>query len=72
VFSRLYIDTKHIADQHALPTEIYNKFKFGMDKDGNKTSVLLQLPKYEVNIIEQNTRLRFTSYLTELDSDLIF
>ena len=71
-FSRLYIDTKHIADQHALPTEIYNKFKFGMDKDGNKTSVLLQLPKYEVNIIEQNTRLRFTSYLTELDSDLIF
>jgi len=71
-FSRLYFDTKHIADLHALPTEIYNKFKFWIDKDWNKVDNLLELPKYELNIIEQNTRIRFTSYLKELDSNLIF
>lgn len=71
-FSRLYFDIKHIPDKHALPTEIYNKFKFWIDKDWNRNNSLLELPKYEFNIIEQNTRIRFISYLTELDSDLIF
>lgn len=71
-FSRLYFDIKHIPDKHALPTEIYNKFKFWIDKDWNKCKKLLGLPKYEFNIIEQNTRIRFIAYLTELDSDLIF
>jgi hypothetical protein len=71
-FSRLYFDTKHIADLHALPTEIYNKFKFWIDKDWNKVDNLLELPKYELNIMEQNTRIRFTAYLKELDSNLIF
>ena len=71
-FSRLYFDIKHIADKHALPTEIYNKFKFWIDKNSNKVNALLELPKYEFNIIEQNTRIRFMAYLTEFDSDLIF
>lgn len=71
-FSRLYFDTKHIADLHALPTEIYNKFKFWIDKDWNKIDSFLELPKYELNILEQNTRIRFTAYLKELDSNLIF
>ncbi len=68
-FSRLYFDIKHIPDQHALPTEIYNKFKYWVDKDG----VLIEwLPKYELNVMEQNTRIRFIVYLTELDTNLIF
>ena len=71
-FSRLYFDIKHICDLHALPTEIYNKFKFWIDKNWNKLNELLSLPKYEFNIMDQNTRIRFIAYLTELDSDLIF
>jgi len=67
-FSKLYIDTKHIADKHALPTEIYNKFKNSVDHNWKK---IKWLPKYELNIIEQNTRVRFIAYLTELDSNLI-
>ena len=67
-FSKLYIDTKHIADKHALPHEIYNKFKYSID---NKWKKIRWLPKYELNIIEQNTRIRFIAYLTELDSNLI-
>jgi len=68
-FSRLYFDIKHIPDQHALPTEIYNKFKYSLDSDW---VIIDGLPKYEFNIMEQNTRIRFIAYLTELDSDLIF
>jgi hypothetical protein len=32
-FSRLYTDIKHIPDKHALPIEIYNKFKYSCDND---------------------------------------
>ena len=32
-FSRLYTDIKHIPDKHALPLEIYNKFKYSCDND---------------------------------------
>ena len=28
IFSRLYVDIKHLADKHALPKEIYDKFKY--------------------------------------------
>ena len=59
-FSRLYADTKHICDQHALPKEIYEKFK-------NTWSI----PKYELNVIEQNCRIRFISYLYKLDTYLV-
>ena len=68
-FSRLYFDIKHIPDQHALPTEIYNKFKYSVDKNG---VIIKWLPKYELNVMEQNTRIRFIAYLTELDTNLIF
>jgi len=67
-FSRLYTDIKHIPDKHALPLEIYNKFKYWTDNDW---VVIKWFPKYELNIIEQNTRIRFIAYLTELDSHLI-
>jgi len=67
-FSRLYTDIKHIPDKHALPLEIYNKFKYWVDNDW---VIIKWLPKYELNIIEQNTRIRFIAYLTEIDSHLI-
>jgi len=67
-FSRLYIDIKHIPDQHALPLEIYNKFKYSIDNDW---IIIKWFPKYELNILEQNTRVRFIAYLTEIDSHLI-
>ena len=67
-FSRLYTDIKHIPDQHALPIEIYNKFKYSCDSDW---VIIKWFPKYELNILEQNTRIRFIAYLTEIDSHLI-
>ena len=67
-FSRIYIDIKYIPDQHALPLEIYNKFKYSCDNDG---VIIKWFPKYELNILEQNTRIRFIAYLTEIDSHLI-
>jgi len=67
-FSRLYTDIKHIPDKHALPLEIYNKFKYSCDNDW---VIIKWFPKYELNIIEQNTRIRFIAYLTEIDSHLI-
>jgi len=67
-FSRLYTDIKHIPDKHALPLEIYNKFKYWVDNDW---VIIKWFPKYELNIIEQNTRIRFIAYLTEIDSHLI-
>lgn len=67
-FSRLYTDIKHIPDKHALPLEIYNKFKYSCDNYG---VIIKWFPKYELNILEQNTRIRFIAYLTEIDSNLI-
>jgi hypothetical protein len=31
IFSRLYVDIKHLADKHALPKEIYDKFKYSKE-----------------------------------------
>lgn len=67
-FSCLYTDIKHIPDKHALPIEIYNKFKYSCDNDW---VIIKWFPKYELNILEQNTRIRFIAYLTEIDSHLI-
>lgn len=67
-FSFLYTDIKHIPDKHALPIEIYNKFKYWVDSDW---VIIKGFPKYELNVIEQNTRIRFIAYLTEIDSHLI-
>ena len=43
-----------------FPKEIYDKFKYSKD-----------VPWYMLNVFEQNCRIRFTSYLYELDSFLI-
>ncbi len=67
-FSKLYTDIKHIPDQSALPIEIYNKFKYSCDNDW---VIIKWFPKYELNILEQNTRIRFIAYLNEIDSHLI-
>ena len=67
-FTKLYTDIKHIPDQHALPLEIYNKFKYSCDSDW---VIIKWFPKYKLNVLEQNTRIRFIAYLTEIDSHLI-
>jgi hypothetical protein len=51
-----------------LPIEIYNKFKYSCDNDW---VIIKWFPKYELNVLEQNTRIRFIAYLTEIDSHLI-
>ena len=56
-FEHLHMDTKHIADQHALPKEIYEKFKGNPD-----------LPLYQWTIIDAKTRMRFLAYSRELNS----
>jgi len=43
VFEQLYFDTKTLADQKALPPEIYKKLKHQSD-----------LPLYEWNILDAN------------------
>lgn len=56
-FQHLHMDTKHIADQHALPKEIYEKFKGSTE-----------LPLYQWTIIDAKTRMRFLAYSHELNS----
>jgi len=51
VMSHLHIDTKVLADQKALPREIYEKFKHQKD-----------LPLYEWNIMDVRSRFRFIAY----------
>ena len=57
-FERLHYDTKEITDSHALPTEIYEKFKL-------KKS----LPVFEWNIIDAKSRFRFMAYSHNLNSE---
>lgn len=56
-FERLHMDTKHITDKHALPTEIYDLFKNTPD-----------LPIYQWTIQDAKTRMRFLAYSHELSS----
>ncbi len=56
-FERLHMDTKHILDKHALPEEIYNRFKNTED-----------LPFYQWTIQDAKTRMRFLAYSHELSS----
>ena len=56
-FERLHMDTKHIADMHALPKDIYEKFKDSPD-----------LPVYQWTIQDAKTRMRFLAYSRELSS----
>lgn len=55
-FMEMQIDTKHIADQSALPEEVYRHiFRWN-------------LPRYEWNLIDAATRIRFTAYSHELSA----
>jgi len=56
-FERLHMDTKHIADMHALPQGLYEKFKDSPD-----------LPVYQWTIQDAKTRMRFLAYSRELSS----
>ena len=56
-FERLHMDTKHILDVHALPTDIYDKFRDAA-----------HLPIYQWTIIDAKTRIRFLAYSHELSS----
>jgi transposase-like protein len=56
-FERLHYDVKHILDKHALPENIYQMLS------------QKEIPKYEWNIIDAKTRLRFIAYSYELTSE---
>ncbi|MDP4011496.1 MAG: hypothetical protein Q8P72_04700 [Candidatus Roizmanbacteria bacterium] len=56
-FEKMHYDVKHILDKHALPQEIYEIFS-------HKT-----IPKYEWNIIDAKSRVRFIAYSYELNSE---
>lgn len=56
-FERLQYDTKHIADQKALPREIYEKFKHSDE-----------LPQYQWTITDAKTKIRFLAWSHELNS----
>lgn len=51
-FKYLQYDTKRIADEHSLPKEIYQKFKYQKD-----------LPKYQWTIVDAKTKTRFLALL---------
>ncbi len=57
-FQYLQYDTKEIADAHALPPHIYNKFK--NSKKG--------LPKYQWTIVDAKTKTRFLAWSYSLSS----
>lgn len=57
VFEELQYDVKVLADKHALPKDIYDKFKYSK-----------RYPKYQWTIIDAKTRTRFLAYSFELNS----
>ena len=60
-FEYMHIDTKHILDQGALPSEIYEKFQLNDE-----------LPIYEWNIMDAKSRFRFIAYSHNLSSEFGF
>ena len=60
-FEELQYDTKHIADQKALPREIYERFKYSKE-----------LPKYQWTIIDAKTKTRFLAWSYTLNSPFGF
>jgi len=60
-FEYLQYDTKHIADKHALPKEIYDKFKYSKE-----------FPKYQWTIIDAKTKTRFLAWSHTLNSPFGF
>ena len=59
-FAEMQLDTKHILDQNALPTKIYEHI------------LMKNLPRYEWNIIDAATRTRFMAYSHELSATFGF
>ncbi len=57
VFEELQYDVKVLADKHALPKDIYDKFKYSK-----------KLPKYQWTIIDAKTKTRFLAYSYEISS----
>ena len=55
-FAEMQLDTKHILDKNALPTDVYNHI------------LRKKLPIYEWNMIDIATRTRFTAYSNELSA----
>ena len=55
-FAEMQLDTKHVLDLDALPGEVYSHI------------LRYKLPKYEWNIIDAATRIRFTAYSHELSA----
>lgn len=56
-FEYLQYDTKKVTDKHALPLEIYSKFK---EKD--------YLPEYQWTIIDAKTKTKFLAWSYSLSS----
>lgn len=56
-FEELQYDTKHIADEHALPKDIYDLFKKNNE-----------LPNYQWTIVDAKTKTRFLAWSYELSS----
>ena len=56
-FEKLHYDVKHILDKHALPEEIYQLLS-GKD-----------IPKYEWNIIDAKSRMRFIAYSYDISAE---
>lgn len=55
-FAEMQVDTKYVLDLDALPEEVYGHI------------LKYNLPKYEYNIIDAATRIRFTAYAHELSA----
>ena len=55
-FAEMQLDTKHVLDMDALPEEVYRHI------------LKYNLPRYEYNIIDAATRIRFTAYSHELSA----
>jgi len=60
-FEYMHYDVKHILDQWALPTDIYEKFKLTKD-----------LPIYQRTIIDACTRLRYLAYSHVINATMWF
>jgi hypothetical protein len=55
-FAEMQLDTKHVLDLNALPTDVYRHI------------LKWNLPRYEWNAIDAATRIRFTAYSHELSA----
>jgi len=56
-FEKLHYDVKHILDKHALPEEIYQLLSSK------------EIPKYEWNIIDAKSRMRFIAYSYDISAE---